>query len=220
MMFTGAMTPNWLMRRTEISGNAKLCLARLYQFAGKDGICFPRITTIAKEVGLSTRTVQRCLRELEDLGLIDRGERLDKSGRTISPSYLFPMHEWQVAEVRGVKLSPQGDKTDAKGCQAVAPGGDKTDTPYNKELRESDLRESEEENCPPESENLEVKPDGPLAPREDIADLKKRANRLYERKCIEKAEWEKMNYRFSQPITEEICKNITEHFDYLESVRY
>ncbi len=39
----GSMLGNWLGCRKEISSGAKLVYARLAQFAGKDGNCFPKL---------------------------------------------------------------------------------------------------------------------------------------------------------------------------------
>jgi Helix-turn-helix domain len=55
--FIASMSPNWLMRRREISKGAKLCYARLAQYAGQDGACFPKQCTLASELGVSERTV-------------------------------------------------------------------------------------------------------------------------------------------------------------------
>lgn len=70
-MFLGAFLPNWLLKNTEITPSEKLTYARLCQFSGKDGRCFPKIDTIAQEIGLEERQVQRNLQRLEESGLIE-----------------------------------------------------------------------------------------------------------------------------------------------------
>jgi predicted transcriptional regulator len=69
-MFVGAFLPNWLLKSTDISSSEKLTYARLCQFSGKDGRCFPKIETIGQEIGLEDRQVQRNLQRLEEVGLI------------------------------------------------------------------------------------------------------------------------------------------------------
>jgi hypothetical protein len=75
MKFYGAMIPNWLLRRTDISHGAKLCFGRLMQFAGRNDHCFPDQETLAEEVGVSVRTIQEYLAELESKPYIESQRR-------------------------------------------------------------------------------------------------------------------------------------------------
>lgn len=68
--FIGAVVPNWLMRRTDVSHGAKLCFARLAQFAGKNDCAFPGQQTLADELAVSVASIKAYLRELYDLGII------------------------------------------------------------------------------------------------------------------------------------------------------
>ena len=68
-MFTGSFVPNWLLCRKELNPGDKVCYARLAQFAGKDGECFPEIPTLAEELGVSPRQVDRYLAVLMDIAL-------------------------------------------------------------------------------------------------------------------------------------------------------
>jgi DNA-binding transcriptional MocR family regulator len=54
--------------------------------------CFPAIPTMARETGLSERTVQRALKELCEEGYISRRQRFRKNGGQSSNLYvlLFP----------------------------------------------------------------------------------------------------------------------------------
>ena len=81
---TFAPIPNSILRRTDLSHGAKLCCARLIQYAGKDGKAFPKLTTLVDELGMSKRAVQRFLVELEENGLITSKQR----GRGQSNLYL------------------------------------------------------------------------------------------------------------------------------------
>jgi len=89
-MFTGSFVPNWLLCRKELNPGDKVCYARLAQFAGKDGECFPEIPTLAEELGVSPRQVDRYLAVLKKFNLIVAIRRgLGKSNK-----YLFIHHEW------------------------------------------------------------------------------------------------------------------------------
>ena len=72
---TFAMIPNSLLRRTDISHGAKLCCARLIQYAGKKGVAFPKVATLAAECGMSKRATHRFLDELKEKGLITSKQR-------------------------------------------------------------------------------------------------------------------------------------------------
>jgi hypothetical protein len=89
-LFTGAMIPNWLLCRPEVSAGAKLAYARLCQFSGRDGLCFPRQTTLAAELGVSDRAVRNYLRELEEFQLVE----VDQPGLQQSNRYAFLAHPW------------------------------------------------------------------------------------------------------------------------------
>ncbi len=68
--FIGVFVPNCLLHYRGLSASAKLCWARLAQYAGKDGRCFARQEKLADELGLSTRQVRRLTKELEAQGFI------------------------------------------------------------------------------------------------------------------------------------------------------
>jgi DNA-binding transcriptional ArsR family regulator len=72
---TFAPIPNKILCRRDLSHGAKLCCARLIQYAGKDGKAFPKLTTLVDELGMSKRAVQRFLVELEENGLITAKRR-------------------------------------------------------------------------------------------------------------------------------------------------
>ncbi len=56
---------NYLIEYRGLSWAAKICYARLNQYAGDDGICYPKQETIAKEMNLSTRQIYSLIKELE-----------------------------------------------------------------------------------------------------------------------------------------------------------
>lgn len=89
-MFTGAYTPNWLLRRKEVTMSAKVLYGRLIQYCNPEGVAFPKIPELAEEVGLSERQVGRVLAELEANNLIRSRQR----GFKQSNEYRFLWHEW------------------------------------------------------------------------------------------------------------------------------
>lgn len=89
-MFVGSFVPDWLLCRVEISQGAKLCYARLAQFAGKDGECFPKQETLAGELGISERQTRAYLTELGEFALIETTQH----GLGTSNSYTFLDHAW------------------------------------------------------------------------------------------------------------------------------
>lgn len=86
----GAFIPNWLLSRSEVSSGAKLCYARLVQYAGKNGSAWPKQDTLADELGIGVRNVQYLLKELIDLSLIHS----TRQGKGLPSKYLFLDHEW------------------------------------------------------------------------------------------------------------------------------
>ena len=94
-----APIPNEILRRTDLSHGAKLCCARLIQYAGKDGQAFPKLATLGEELGMSPRAVQRFLTELESHKLVTTQQRgrgqsnvyhVDKSILIHSPKLTTP----------------------------------------------------------------------------------------------------------------------------------
>ena len=102
-----------------ISGNEKVVLLALADFANDDGECWPSIPKIAEKAYLSVRTVQRIILILSDQGYMGFERRETKSGVPTSSKYrLF---------VGGDNLSPYGDKQGG--------GGDTVVTIYEPSLR-------------------------------------------------------------------------------------
>lgn len=88
--FIGSFLPNWLLCRREVSAGAKLCYARLAQYAGKGGFCHPKQSLLAHELGVDKRTARRHLSELEGFGLIES----EQQGLRRSNRYFFLDHAW------------------------------------------------------------------------------------------------------------------------------
>lgn len=67
---TFATIPNTLLIRKDLSHGAKLCAARLIQYAAAGKVAYPRLPTLADELGMSVTAVKRFLNELVDKNLI------------------------------------------------------------------------------------------------------------------------------------------------------
>lgn len=92
--------------RKEISPGAKLCYARLAQYAGADGVCNPKQETLATAIGVSARTVRDYIRELEDNNLIETAQ----IGLNCANHYYFLEHEWQESALRRVATSADPER--------------------------------------------------------------------------------------------------------------
>ena len=93
-LFVGAFIPNWLMKRHELSFGAKCCYARLCQFAGENGKCFPTQDKLTTELGAGKRTVSKYIKELVDNELII----ITRKGLQQPNVYEFVWHEWITDE--------------------------------------------------------------------------------------------------------------------------
>ncbi len=98
-LWTGAFIPNWLLQRTEIGPGVKACYARLCQYAGKNGICYPKQTTLAAELGVKERQVRNYLTQLVKYRLIE----MFRWGKKCSNRYKFLYHEWMDIETRNYR---------------------------------------------------------------------------------------------------------------------
>lgn len=70
-LLRGCVVPNRLLRDPNISHGAKLLWARLAQYDGSRGKCYPSQKTLAEELGISIWQVQYYIRELKAKKLIE-----------------------------------------------------------------------------------------------------------------------------------------------------
>ena len=66
---------NFIYTEEHLSHREKAVYIYLRDRAGASGVCWPGIKTIARELGLSPRTVQRALTDLERRQLIEKQNR-------------------------------------------------------------------------------------------------------------------------------------------------
>ena len=64
------MMPNLVLFREDLTADAKLVYLGLRSYAWQKESCFPGQTALAKRLGLSRRTVQRGLAQLQEKGLL------------------------------------------------------------------------------------------------------------------------------------------------------
>lgn len=64
-----------VIRDPDLSLRAKGIYALLCTFANKERVCFPNINTLSELAGVSRRTTQRTLKELEDKKYVNRKGR-------------------------------------------------------------------------------------------------------------------------------------------------
>lgn len=74
---------------SSLPGRAKTVMFYLVNRSNKELTCFPAIPTMARETGLSERTVQRALKELCAEGYIVKTPRYRKNGSQSSNLYLL-----------------------------------------------------------------------------------------------------------------------------------
>lgn len=85
-----AAVPTWMLRDRSIKRTSVLVYASLASRSGY-GAIFPSQETIAAEAGVSVRTARDALRELEDLGVIERHRRRSTEGKrtTMTTAYVL-----------------------------------------------------------------------------------------------------------------------------------
>ena len=81
---------------SSLPGRAKTIMFYLVNRSSRELTCFPAIPTIARETGLSERTVQRALKELCEEGYIVKTPRYRKNGGQSSNLYLLVVKDNQA----------------------------------------------------------------------------------------------------------------------------
>jgi len=144
-LFYGAMVPNWLLCRTEVSQGAKLCYARLAQYGGEDGHCFPKQDTLAVELGISTRQARGYLAELAQFSLIES----EQHGLCRANNYYFLDHPW----IREGQPASGQDRQSSSGQDRQH-----TSAPYGKENQKEESQSKREyPHSPPKGDCAKAK---------------------------------------------------------------
>ena len=79
---------NYIYAEKELPHRAKSVYIYLRDRANGDDVCWPKVKTIATELKLSRRTVQRALTDLESAGMIERRMQYRENGSCTSNLYL------------------------------------------------------------------------------------------------------------------------------------
>jgi hypothetical protein len=172
--FVGSFIPNCLMKYNGIGASAKLVWARLAQYSGDDGCCWPKQSTIAEDVGLSTDRIKRILKELETEGFIYVERATGKDLLNNAPNkYYFINHPIFHA-------TPVVQNNPSRGGDSNTPrGGDSNTSFISKEKNQIEdnktsgifVTNSIEQN-PPQTKTKRTKPPGAVRPDLPIQDSK------------------------------------------------
>ena len=95
-LFIGSFVPNWLLRRTEINSTDKLVYAKLCQYAGKDGKCYPSQERLSEDLGFSRQHISIAIKNLIREKLIIT----TRTGLGKNNEYKFLMHEWVTSRCK------------------------------------------------------------------------------------------------------------------------
>src|ERR1039458_4901186 len=91
-MFNGIWVPESLLKYPRLSASAKLLYGRLARFAGENGLCFPSIETLAAELGMTGRQIQRLIGQLCSAGFLRKNSQYRPNGSQKANAYVFLYH--------------------------------------------------------------------------------------------------------------------------------
>jgi len=92
--FIGSFIPNCIMKYSKLTATAKLLWARLAQYMGDSGGCYPSHTTLAREVGTTAKSINNALNLLEKEKFIERVKPdAREKGQHKTTEYYFLWHE-------------------------------------------------------------------------------------------------------------------------------
>lgn len=121
-MFHGIWVPDSLLKCSGISISAKLLYGRLARYAGEDGRCFPAVETLARELGMTDRQVQRLTAQLCSAGFLRRDAQYRPNGSQTANAYVFLYHA-ALAPTPVVESPPRvgGDRNVTGGVTSASP---------------------------------------------------------------------------------------------------
>jgi hypothetical protein len=118
-MFHGIWVPECVARCRWLSAGAKLTLARLVRYGGRNGKCFPTMETLGQEVGVGERQAQKYVAELERHHLVRRISRYFRGAQT-SNGFEFLWHELFKEGVNDDSPGRVNDRS-GEGANACSP---------------------------------------------------------------------------------------------------
>lgn len=116
-----------VFENSKTEGNARLVLLCLADCANDEGVCWPSIRKIAQKANLSEPMTKKYLNALIEVGLVNREEREDHSGRQTSNFYTIDIMKIGSDEItREVlnRVTPPSRQQKFEGVTIVSGGGD------------------------------------------------------------------------------------------------
>lgn len=122
--FQNVLIPKAIAQRKELSASAKLLYGVLNSHCGKDGKVYPSQATLAEEIGVEEKSIQRTIQNLADVGLI-RIVHPTGSDRLLHKhnQYVFLWHEWLEESSQMTTESSESAHPPSMGGPAPAPTG-------------------------------------------------------------------------------------------------
>jgi len=116
-----AYIPEWVIRAIGKDGSAMLVYCHLALFRSNDHqYVYPSVPTIAKELGMTDRSVQRSIKSLENANVLKIMPMTGTSNR-----YLIPISREDCSQYGG------GDRNVTRGVSDLSPGGCQICHPIN-----------------------------------------------------------------------------------------
>jgi len=113
----------------DLPGNKKCLLMMMANYADEYGFCYPSVSTLALDAGVSERSVQNYLAEFAEKGIIEIRTRKTQSGSTSSNLYRLMLHNApQIVRTRkarnngGANTAPYPANGDTGGCNDCGEG--------------------------------------------------------------------------------------------------
>jgi len=87
---------------TPLSGNQKLVLLALADYANDDGVCYPSVKTISAKTGSSERTVKYIIKAFEIIGICSHEKRNRENGSRSSNLYNIKIVDIDIVEFQRI----------------------------------------------------------------------------------------------------------------------
>lgn len=82
--------PNALLQRTDLSPGAKLTYMALLSYAWQGDRCYPGQAALAKAIGMSKRSIDRFIKELEETRLVSHRQR------GLNQTNIYTLHRFDI----------------------------------------------------------------------------------------------------------------------------
>ena len=109
-------------------------LMQIARHVGKSGLAWPSVTRLVKLTGWSKVTVKKYRDDLIKKGYLQKIDRVDKMGRSMSALYRLKTNligiylgGKDIPNGEGSKIDPRGSESDDLGGQKLTPGGSEID---------------------------------------------------------------------------------------------